>query len=95
MVESGRDFTDKGSGRPIVGYMTRSEDKVIELAWRLTLGFLITAAGCVALFLLHQSFFDGLEGHWAQMGYKILGSLLIGGAVWWLCVYRDDLIGDY
>ncbi|GIW75170.1 MAG: hypothetical protein KatS3mg104_0233 [Phycisphaerae bacterium] len=75
--------------------MTRSKVKFVELAWRLTLGFLIAIAGCVGLFLLHQSFFDGMEGRWAQMGCKILASLLIGGAVWWLCSYHNDLIGDY
>lgn len=74
--------------------MTRSRDKVVELAWRLTLGLLIAITGCVALFLLHQSFFDGLEGRWTHTTCKILGSLLVSGAVWWLCAYRNDLIGD-
>ena len=74
--------------------MTRTKDRAVETAWRLTLGLLTAAAGCAAVYMLYLSFFSGIAGNWAGMGTQATMSLAIGWGVWWLCINRAELIGE-
>jgi hypothetical protein len=75
--------------------MTRTKDRAVENAWRLTLGLLTAAAGCGAVYMLYLSFFSGIAGNWAGMGLQAALSLMIGWGVWWLSINRGELVGEW
>lgn len=74
--------------------MTRTKDRAVETAWRLTLGLLTAAAGCAAAFMLYCAFFSGIAGNWLGMGTQAATSLMIGYGVWWLSINRAELVGE-
>ncbi|MBC7784136.1 MAG: hypothetical protein H7144_09870 [Burkholderiales bacterium] len=71
----------------------RSDDRSIEIAWRLLLSVLIFAVAACAVMLIYSAFFAAVGRNWpTASGYAVLSTAL-GAGVTWLCYNRNDLVG--
>ncbi len=73
--------------------MTRSKDRAVENAWRVTLGLLIFAIASCGVVLAYHAFFAAINTQWAPASVYLSLAFAIGWSVTWLCVNRNDLAG--
>jgi len=67
-------------------------EKIVNLAWRTVIMSLVGVGSLIALGMLYRGILALLSLDWQNGAPAVLGGILIGLSVWWLCRHRNDLI---